>query len=505
MNAMLQALGLHRHPFPPTPDAQSYFYTPQLEGDLTELRHCILARKGFVLVTGEVGLGKSTLVRRLLASLQEQQVRSALILNTFLQDEALLDAILADFGLPTGAGMAAGLATLNHFLLDGHRCGITSLLVIDDAQNLSGSSLELVRLLCNIETAQEKLLQILLVGQPELETSLNQPSLRQLQSRIVHHTRLRVLQPSELPRYFDFRINAAGADGRITLAPAAAALLYRHTQGNVRRVHLVLDRCLYGLIAAHQREIDAGIMRQALADAPTAGTQVAPSLTPRRRLRWSAWTMGAGLGLASVATWALWSGQHLPPAVTTPVPAGIEAAAIGTNVAAPALTSTTPLPPMPAPDPDAPTVVAVGDGTTTSTNVPQWASPAQAQQCLERWKREGIQVPEDRPPLVRVVDEPLRTRLLQRPEVCLYEENGQSKAAWPQTQRADQIAQATEQVRLIQRHLRTNGWPDLPEDGLLGPLTKQALAAFQQRMGLAATGQPDDWTLWMLEDKHANR
>jgi len=140
MNSMLQALGLHRHPFPPTPDAESYFYTPQLESDLAEIRHCILARKGFVLVAGEVGLGKSTLVRRLLASLQDQPVRSALVLNTFLQDEALLDAILADFGLPTGVGMAAGLTTLNQFLLDGHRQGITSLLVIDDAQNSRAAS-----------------------------------------------------------------------------------------------------------------------------------------------------------------------------------------------------------------------------------------------------------------------------------------------------------------------------------------------------------------------------
>jgi general secretion pathway protein A len=507
MNSMLQALGLHRHPFPPTPDAESYFYTPQLESDLAEIRHCILARKGFVLVTGEVGLGKSTLVRRLLASLQDQPVRSALVLNTFLQDEALLDAILADFGLPTGVGMAAGLTTLNQFLLDGHRQGITSLLVIDDAQNLSRSSLELVRLLCNLETAQEKLLQILLVGQPELEDSLNHPSLRQLQSRIVHQTRLRVLQPSELPRYFDFRINAAGADGRITLASAAAALLYRHTRGNVRRVHLLLDRCLYGLIASHRREIDSGIMRLALADTPAAGIQVSRPLPPARRLRWLAWTMGAGLGLASVATWALWSGQHRLPddasqAAAVAAASGTAGASMTERAATPAPASERPSPIVNSSKPLTP-AAAPGDETTTNVAASALADPVQT--CFEQWKRLGIGVSPERPPAVRVVDEPLRTRLAQRPEVCLYEENGQTKAAWPQTLRADQIAQATEQVRLMQKRLRTSGWPDLPVDGLLGPMTKQALAGFQRRMGLAATGQPDEWTLWMLEDGHATR
>ena len=204
-------LGLSRNPFPPTPDAGSYFFTPRLEEDFAEIVHCIEARKGFVLLTGEVGLGKSTLVRRLLDTLEGKGCHSALILNTFLQDSALLSAIQSDFGLPATDSVEQGLARLTEFLIAKHQAGEVSLLVIDDAQNLSVESLELVRLLCNLETGPEKLLQILLVGQPELEQTLARTELRQLKSRIVKHARPSGLHEDEDIRSFDFRINAAGA------------------------------------------------------------------------------------------------------------------------------------------------------------------------------------------------------------------------------------------------------------------------------------------------------
>lgn len=189
-------LGLSRNPFPPTPDAGSYFFTSCLEEDFAEIAHCIEARKGFVLLTGEVGLGKSTMVRRLLDTLQGKKCHSALILNTFLQDGALLSAIQMDFGLPPNDSVEQGLEQLTQLLIARHQAGEISLLVIDDAQNLSVQSLELVRLLCNLETNQEKLLQILLAGQPELEHTLASPELRQLKSRIVKHARLTGLHKS---------------------------------------------------------------------------------------------------------------------------------------------------------------------------------------------------------------------------------------------------------------------------------------------------------------------
>jgi general secretion pathway protein A len=320
-------LGLSRNPFPPTPDAGSYFFTPLLEEEFSEIVHCIEARKGFVLLTGEVGLGKSTLVRRLLDGWSPQTCRTALVLNTFLQGQALLDAVMADFGLPAVASVQAGLAALTDFLIGLHRQGQTALLVIDDAQNLDVPSLELVRLLCNLETDQEKLLQILLVGQPELEHTLALPELRQLKSRIVKHTRLRGLAPDELARYFDFRVNAAGASGRLALEPAALELLHRVTEGNLRQVHLVLDRCLYGLAGQRQTAIGTGLLRQALVDIPSLGA-ASPGPVPAPALRRrSTWVGGAAGALALVAAGA-WVGARPLPVPAPPAPAENVAAAV---------------------------------------------------------------------------------------------------------------------------------------------------------------------------------
>ena len=125
MSLVLSSLGLSRNPFPPTPDASSYFFTAHLQTQFSEVQHCIEARKGFVLVTGEVGLGKSTLVRRLLRALPVDQTVSALILNTFLQEADLLAAILRDFGLQPQGSLDADLSQLNTFLLAQHAQGRT--------------------------------------------------------------------------------------------------------------------------------------------------------------------------------------------------------------------------------------------------------------------------------------------------------------------------------------------------------------------------------------------
>lgn len=491
MNAVLDALGLTRNPFPPTPDAESYFYTPDLESELAELQHCILSRKGFVLVTGEVGLGKSTLVRRLLAGLQEQQVHSALVLNTFLQDQALQDAILRDFGLPPGQDVGQGLETLNQFLLKRHREGVTCLLVIDDAQNLTPSSLELVRLLCNLETAQEKLLQILLVGQPELEAKLAQPELRQLKSRIIKHTRLKGLTLDELGRYFDFRVNAAGGNGRITLSAPAARLLHERSAGNLRQLHLVLDRCLYGLVSAHVRTVDETLMQRALADVPELGA-AAPVATPApaapRRLRpWRAVALGAGLGLASMAAWGTWQWLQAgpAPAATTAPVAGVNAQA----VASPAAPDTASPAPAAVPAPAAAPAVAA-------------APPAPAQQACVQALVERLGVA---PASVqtRSISPAQRATLQAAPGLCVYEDGGSAVVAWADQGRATQIAAAERTVKAVQVQLRARGVADLPADGLLGPVTRQALARFQQQNGLQPTGEPDEWTLYLLEAAHA--
>ena len=492
MNSVLQALGLTRNPFPPTPDAESYFYTPELESELAELQHCIQSRKGFVLVTGEVGLGKSTLVRRLLAGLEEYRVHSALVLNTFLQDQALQDAILRDFGLPTAEDVGQGLETLNQFLLQRHREGITCLLVIDDAQNLTPSSLELVRLMCNLETAQEKLLQILLVGQPELETTLAQPELRQLKSRIIKHTRLNGLTLDELIRYFDFRVNAAGGNGRLTLAPGAARLLHGRTAGNLRRLHLVLDRCLYGLVGGHTRTVDETIMRRALADVPELGGDGVGGLARAKRIQpWRAMVLGAGLGLASMAAWGAWQWWQGEAAMRRPM-ASANSSMEATGMSRPDAAAQLAVPdaaagtsfPRPSAEP--------GD---TLQAKPPTASPRQA---CELSLAHRLKVPTSAVQ-VRLAPPGLRAALQPVSGICLFEEGGISMVAWADQGRTSQIAAAERTVKAAQVQLRARSAGELPADGLLGPMTRQAVARFQQQNGLQPTGELDEWTLYLLE------
>ncbi|CCJ48068.1 putative type II secretion system protein [Bordetella parapertussis Bpp5] len=240
---------MHTPPFPPTPDAEHYFHTEWLQARQAEAAHCLASGKGFILLTGEIGTGKSTFLRQLLAALAERQaLRTSLVFNTFLQGEALLAAILKDFGLPAHGSAADHVERLNAFLLEQWRAGALCVLCIDDAQNLSLESLELLRLLSNLESGQEKLLQIVLCGQPELAERLARPEIRQLTSRIGEHIRLHTLDRAETGRYAAFRLAVSGAAGRIDLSPRAVAALYRRSRGNARRIHQILDRALYGVL-----------------------------------------------------------------------------------------------------------------------------------------------------------------------------------------------------------------------------------------------------------------
>ncbi|BEU94476.1 ExeA family protein [Acidovorax sp. DW039] len=470
---LLTTLGLVRSPFPPAPDAGSYFFTPHLQEQFAEVRHCIEARKGFVLLTGEVGLGKSTLVRRLLDTLPEGETCSALVFNTFLQGSALLAAVVRDFGLEPDADLDRNLALLNAFLMDRHREGKTCLLVIDDAQNLTVESLEVVRLLCNLETGQEKLLQILLVGQPELEAVLSAPELRQLKSRIIKHARLRGLREDEVGRYFEFRINAAGGSGRISLAPSAAQLLHRSTGGNLRQIHLVLDRCLYGLAARNQWEIDRDLLQAAVQDVSL------PAETSRSGRRWG-WMalVGAsaltGAALVSAAQW--WS------------PAPVQSAARATQAAeGPVLAA--PVAPASAP-------IHAASGAQSATAAPL--------ACYERVRQQAT--PAGRSVIVsQPLPEPLEKIAADLGGVCTEKLAGVTWATWqanPLIAEAWQ-SQASSATRLMQEKLAQRGLLE-PQfvDGMGGPRTRAALQSFQQSLGLPVTGHPDELTFMLLEKLH---
>lgn len=486
------SLGLSRNPFPPTPDAGSYFFTPRLEEDFAEIAHCIEARKGFVLLTGEVGLGKSTMVRRLLDTLHGKNCHSALVLNTFLQDGALLSAIQADFGLPPSDSVEQGLARLTEFLIARHQADETSLLVIDDAQNLSVTSLELVRLLCNLETGQEKLLQILLVGQPELEQTLAAPELRQLKSRIVKHARLNGLHQDEVSRYFDFRVNAAGAEGRLSLEPAAVVLAFRATQGNLRQIHLVFDRCLYGLASTRGSVVSETLVQRAVADLPDLGSNTIQSAATgkRQRPRW-AW-IAAGLLAGAIATvaaasWGLssWQGSSaaggrddtVKPALSEPQV--VPSAAL--SVAPPAVAGLVPR-----------VTAATEDILSSRQKCEAQLKPrtnGAADEAMQ-WQRMPKNVA---PEILKAV-----------PQTCLFSEKSEDWLAWWGRSDARHILVAQEVTHKVQLRLKGMGLLDAREldDGLFGPRTGEALARFQKQQGLPATGKPDDLTFFLLEHQH---
>lgn len=504
-------LGLSRNPFPPTPDAGSYFFTPRLEEDFAEVAHCIEARKGFVLLTGEVGLGKSTMVRRLLDTLQDKNCRSALILNTFLQDSALLSAIQSDFGLPPSDSVEQGLARLTEFLIERHEADETSLLVIDDAQNLSVQSLELVRLLCNLETGQEKLLQILLVGQPELEETLATPELRQLKSRIVKHARLSGLQKDEMPRYFDFRVNAAGAEGRLSIEPAAVDIVYRVTQGNLRQIHLVLDRCLYGLASTRGSVITEALVQRAVSDMPALGddaaTIAAAVARPRRRWAWVAAGLVAGTTATVVlASWGLSSSGGNAPPVADAAPKSSLASVPKAATEAP----------TPAPVTQMPTVTELAPAVAASAAADPSAAPASASVSVaEVSPRIAC---EDQLKAIATADDVLQVQRLPQPlgananalkplpRVCRFTEGKDAWVAWLGRSEARHILAAQQATRNVQLRLKGMGLLDPREldDGFFGSKTGEALARFQQQHGLAPTGKPDDLTFFILEQQNVS-
>lgn len=479
-SSIYATLGLSRNPFPPTPDAGSYFFTPRLEEDFAEIVHCIEARKGFVLLTGEVGLGKSTLVRRLLDTLQGTNCHSALILNTFLQDSALLSAIQADFGLPPTDSLEQGLARLTEFLITKHQAGDINLLVIDDAQNLSVDSLELVRLLCNLETAQEKLLQILLVGQPELEEKLATPELRQLKSRIVKHARLNGLHKDELARYFDFRVNAAGAEGRLSIEASAVHALHCATQGNLRRIHLVLDRCLYGLASTRGSVVTVALVQRAVADVPALGDEAMHAtavIGPRLRKVW----ILAGLLAGTSATVALASFGLGPP----------QASALGATSDA-AVVATPAQPSL-----SAASVSGLAHGSAMSAEV----SPRRA--CETHMEAQAL------------ADEVVHTQRLpvgvsdawkSSARFCRFVEGQESWVVWLERGEARHIVAAQPATLKVQAKLKSLGLldPREPGDGFFGTKTGEALARFQQQNGLAPTGKPDELTFLLLEHLDAS-
>jgi len=248
--------GLKEKPFNLTPDPRFFFLSENHRGAFEHLLYGIKEREGFILITGEVGAGKTTLCRALLNKLESQSTDSALILNPMFSGQELLQCILSDFGIPSnGTTKKELLDELNQFLLNQQALNRNSILIIDEAQNLPLPVLEEIRILSNLETEKEKLLQIILMGQVELKETLSLPRLRQLNQRISIRYHLKPLAQEEMPRYIQHRLTVAGSSGDIHFAAGALREIYNYSQGIPRLINLACDRALLAGYAEQTREI----------------------------------------------------------------------------------------------------------------------------------------------------------------------------------------------------------------------------------------------------------
>ena len=238
--------GLKQAPFDLTPNPRFLFHSGKHREALNHLLYGIRERKGFVQLTGEVGAGKTTLCRAMLEQLDDRY-STALILNPVLNANELMKAIATEFGLPVGSldlDRLDTLALLNEFLLKQSELGRDAVLIIDEAQNLTEDLLEQVRLLSNIETDDRKLLQVVLLGQPELRDRLNSHRLRQLRQRITVRYHLRPLTRSEVAQYIRHRLEIAGAKSVPQFTRPAQWRVYFYSRGIPRLINAVCDKAL---------------------------------------------------------------------------------------------------------------------------------------------------------------------------------------------------------------------------------------------------------------------
>lgn len=255
---------LKQNPFEITPDPAFLFASEKHKEALTALYYGVLGRKGFVVMTGEVGTGKTLLVRSLLQMIKSQYMACSYVFNCNLDATDFLRMVAFDFGLPcSGKSKGELLVELNSYLLACHQKKITAVLVIDEAHHLSEEVLEEIRLLMNLETSQEKLLQILLAGQPELDAKLDSFGLRQLKQRIAVRCQLEALNREETMAYIQSRLRIAGCEGSQAknLFPAdTVAKIHRYSGGSPRLINLVCENALLVGCDSQARRITPDIL-----------------------------------------------------------------------------------------------------------------------------------------------------------------------------------------------------------------------------------------------------
>jgi general secretion pathway protein A len=302
--------GLQEKPFSITPDPRFLFLSPSHQEALGHLLYGIEERKGFITVTGEVGTGKTLLCRALLGHLGGH-IRTALIFNSFMLEIELLRSINEDFGIPQGSATRKELIDhLNQFLIAEFSAGRNAVLIIDEAQNLSPPVLEQIRMLSNLETERGKLLQIVLVGQPELRKQLARPDLRQLNQRIALRYHIHPFNGQETEDYINHRLVVAGSHGGVKFSRRALAAIYRLSAGIPRQINLLCDRAMLSAYVQSSTLIGPKHVRQAWSELAGQEGGALPHLTAGLLRRKFLLLQGLALGIALTLGGGAWLGLN---------------------------------------------------------------------------------------------------------------------------------------------------------------------------------------------------
>ncbi len=259
--------GLKESPFNVNPDPRYLYLTHHIQEALACLIYGIQTRKGFVLLTGEVGTGKTTVLNKLLEWCRQEHISTAFMFNPRLTELEFFDFMMADFGISCDSTLKSRtLMKLNEWLLNQYQSGNRAVLIVDEAQNLSADMLEEIRLLTNLETASAKLLQIVLAGQPELEDKVNDPQLRQLRQRITLWAKTGPLTLLETEGYIRQRLRVAGSTGEEIFGPEAIEAVHRHAGGIPRITNLLCEHALITAFVGHSKTVSAKMVDEVARD-----------------------------------------------------------------------------------------------------------------------------------------------------------------------------------------------------------------------------------------------
>jgi general secretion pathway protein A len=321
-----QYFNLKQLPFSIAPDPRYLFMSERHREALAHLLYGVGSGGGFVLLTGEIGAGKTTVCRCFMEQIPAD-CRLAYIFNPKLTVEELLQSVCDEFGVaPEGDSVKCYVDAVNSYLLESHAAGLNNVLVIDEAQNLSADVLEQLRLLTNLETSERKLLQIILIGQPELRQMLARPELEQLAQRVIARYHLGPLSEAEVGSYIRHRLAVAGA-GAVELFPRSLLRrVHQLSKGVPRRINLLCDRALLGAYVENRAQVNATILRRA-AEEVFAGESV-----PLKARAWRVAAAGVltGAALTAAAAWQMMPATRAPAAsvaaATPPAPASQAAA-----------------------------------------------------------------------------------------------------------------------------------------------------------------------------------